>query len=176
MARATVLRGATPLMRELADTRQLDARQLAGASDGGGAAAQLVRIGWAQYPARAARMSALLPPTVCAGTATGRFEGRGPSSNWCATHWPALCARAGADILSDASFEDWPLGGAVAEPLQAWSRTGRRMTLLAPPMTMSSGGMRVFVSWRRTWAHIIEAGLPPMPIRWSAQRHLEPPG
>ena len=44
-------------------------------------------------------------------------------------------------VLCDATFEDWPLGErAVAESLQAWSRTGRRMTLLARGYELVSGG------------------------------------
>jgi hypothetical protein len=61
-------------------------------------------------------------------------------------------------ILSDASFHDWPLGErAVAESLQAWSRTGRRMTLLARSYDGVVRQHARFVQWRGTWSHIITA-------------------
>ena len=61
-------------------------------------------------------------------------------------------------ILSDASFEDWPLGErAVAESLQDWSRTGRRMVLLARQYDHVLRQHARFVQWRVTWGHIITA-------------------
>lgn len=61
-------------------------------------------------------------------------------------------------ILADATFDDWPLHErAVAESLQAWSKTGRRMTLLAKNYDAVVRRHARFVTWRRTWSHIIEA-------------------
>jgi hypothetical protein len=61
-------------------------------------------------------------------------------------------------ILSDAGFEDWPLGErAVVESLQAWSRTGRRIVLLAKNYEALSRRCARFVAWRRTWSHIVDA-------------------
>ena len=61
-------------------------------------------------------------------------------------------------ILSDASFEDWPLGErAVAESLQAWSASGRRMVLLARRYDSVVRQHARFVRWRGTWSHIITA-------------------
>ena len=61
-------------------------------------------------------------------------------------------------ILSDASFEDWPLGErAVAESLQAWSRSGRRMLLLAKRYDQVTRQHARFVQWRGMWSHIITA-------------------
>lgn len=61
-------------------------------------------------------------------------------------------------ILSDADFEDWPLGErAVAESLAAWSATGRHVTLLARRYDGVVRRHARFVTWRKTWAHIIEA-------------------
>jgi hypothetical protein len=61
-------------------------------------------------------------------------------------------------ILSDADFADWPLGErAVAESLGAWSASGRRCTLLACRYDELAVRHARFVSWRRTWSHIIEA-------------------
>jgi hypothetical protein len=65
--------------------------------------------------------------------------------------WPEI-------ILSDANFGDWPLGErAVAESLQAWSASGRRITLIARGWDEVVRRHARFVTWRRTWAHIVEA-------------------
>jgi hypothetical protein len=65
--------------------------------------------------------------------------------------WPEL-------ILSDASFEDWPLGErAVAQSLSDWSRSGRRCILLARRYDAVLRQHARFVTWRKTWSHIIEA-------------------
>lgn len=59
-------------------------------------------------------------------------------------------------ILSDADFEDWPLGErAVAESLQAWANGGRRMTLLACGYQQVLRQHARFVQWRATWSHIV---------------------
>lgn len=61
-------------------------------------------------------------------------------------------------ILSDANFEDWPLGErAVAESLQAWSRTGRHMVLLAKNYDHVVRQHARFVQWRGLWSHIVTA-------------------
>ncbi|WP_048439307.1 hypothetical protein [Caenimonas sp. SL110] len=61
-------------------------------------------------------------------------------------------------ILCDADFADWPLGErAVAESLQAWSASGRHMTLLARKYDVVQRNHARFVTWRRTWSHIIDA-------------------
>lgn len=61
-------------------------------------------------------------------------------------------------ILSDANFEDWPLGErAVAESLQAWSSSGRRITLLARRWDGVVRQHARFVQWRGRWSHIITA-------------------
>jgi hypothetical protein len=61
-------------------------------------------------------------------------------------------------ILSDASFEEWPLGErAVAESLQAWAHSGRRMVLLAKRYDAMLRQHARFVQWRGTWSHIVTA-------------------
>jgi hypothetical protein len=61
-------------------------------------------------------------------------------------------------ILADATFEDWPLGErAVVQSLQDWSASGRRCTLLARRWDEVMRMHARFVTWRRTWSHIIEA-------------------
>lgn len=65
-------------------------------------------------------------------------------------------------ILCDASFEDWPLGErAVVDALEAWARTGQRLTLLAQRYDAVERGHPLFVNWRRQRAHLIECrGVP----------------
>lgn len=61
-------------------------------------------------------------------------------------------------ILADANFEDWPLSErAVAQSLQDWSQTGRKCTLLARSYDDVNRRHARFVTWRKTWSHIIEA-------------------
>lgn len=61
-------------------------------------------------------------------------------------------------ILCDADFEDWPLGErAVAQSLQDWSASGRRCTLLARRYDGMVRRHARFVTWRKTWSHIIDA-------------------
>lgn len=89
----------------------------------------------------------------------GRFEGR-TAFQQLVRDALASAARQGWRelILSDADFEDWPLGErAVAESLQAWSAAGRRMVLLARSYDEVVRRHARFVTWRRTWSHIIEA-------------------
>jgi len=87
----------------------------------------------------------------------GRFEGREAFQQLvrdalacaAAEGWPEI-------ILSDADFHDWPLGErAVVESLQAWAKTGRRMTLLACRYDDVVRRHARFVQWRRTWDHIL---------------------
>ena len=62
-------------------------------------------------------------------------------------------------VLSDANFEDWPLGErAVAESLQAWAKTGRRLVLLARKYDSVVRQHARFVQWRIQWSHIVSAG------------------
>lgn len=91
--------------------------------------------------------------------AVGRFAGREEfrqrvrDALACAARdgWPQI-------ILSDATFEDWPLGErAVAESLNAWSTGSRRITLLAKNYDCVVRNHARFVTWRRTWSHIVDA-------------------
>ena len=89
----------------------------------------------------------------------GRFEGR-KDFQQLVRDALACAAREGWRqlILCDASFEDWPLGErAVAESLQAWSASGRHCTLLARKWDGVITRHARFVTWRRTWSHIIDA-------------------
>lgn len=93
------------------------------------------------------------------GLPDGRFEGR-EAFRQLVRDALACAAREGwrEIILSDASFEDWPLGErAVAESLQAWSRSGRSMVLLARRYDEVVRRHARFVQWRGTWPHIVSA-------------------
>ncbi|HXD42520.1 MAG TPA: hypothetical protein VN649_18285 [Ramlibacter sp.] len=90
---------------------------------------------------------------------TGRFAGR-TAFQQLVRDALACAAREGwrEIILSDPNFEDWPLGErAVAQSLEAWSATGRQCTLLARRYDEVVRRHARFVTWRRTWSHIIEA-------------------
>lgn len=61
-------------------------------------------------------------------------------------------------ILCDARFADWPLHERqVVDSLHAWSRAGRRCTILATGYDTVVRQHPRFVQWRRTWGHIVEA-------------------
>ena len=59
-------------------------------------------------------------------------------------------------IMSDASFESWPLGErAVAQSLNDWAKTGRTLTILARNYDALIRRHARFVTWRRTWSHLV---------------------
>jgi hypothetical protein len=90
---------------------------------------------------------------------SGRFEGR-EAFRQLVRDALACAARDGwrEIILCDATFDEWPLGEkAVAESLQAWSASGRKMTLLAKRWDVVLQRHARFVTWRRAWMHIIDA-------------------
>ena len=60
-------------------------------------------------------------------------------------------------ILCDNTFEDWPLGErAVIQSLQDWSKSGRKLTMLAKSYNEVIRRHARFVSWRQTWSHIVD--------------------
>ncbi len=60
-------------------------------------------------------------------------------------------------IICDADFEDWPLGErAVISALGEWSRTGRKLTMIARNYAAVTRRHPRFVTWRQTWSHIVE--------------------
>jgi hypothetical protein len=90
---------------------------------------------------------------------TGRFTGR-KAFQQLVRDALASAAREGwrEIVLSDADFEDWPLAErAVVESLEAWSQSGRQCTLLARRWDGVVRRQARFVTWRKTWSHIIEA-------------------
>jgi hypothetical protein len=92
---------------------------------------------------------------------TGAFSGptefaqmvRAALSRAASEGWPSM-------VWSDPTFEDWPLGErSVTESLQAWSHSGRHLVLLAHRYDALIRYKPRFVSWRKTWDHIIECRL-----------------
>ncbi len=60
-------------------------------------------------------------------------------------------------VWSDATFEDWPLyEKAVVESLNAWSRKGRKLTLLAHHFDAMRRIHHRFVDGRVRWDHLVE--------------------
>ncbi len=61
-------------------------------------------------------------------------------------------------VLSDPTFEDWPLGErAVIDSLQAWARGGRDIRFLAQDFSAMQRLHPRLVRWRVTWSHLVEA-------------------
>ncbi|WBY02720.1 hypothetical protein PE066_04040 [Ramlibacter tataouinensis] len=89
----------------------------------------------------------------------GRFEGRIAFAQLVRDALAAAAREGWREIvLADPSFADWPLGErVVAQSLQAWSAAGRRCVLLARRWDEVPRRHARFVSWRQTWAHVIEA-------------------
>lgn len=88
----------------------------------------------------------------------GRFEGPAEFAELIRVAFAAAAAQKWRSIIiCDSTFEDWPLGErAVAQSLNNWSASGRKLTILAKNYDEVMRRHARFVSWRRTWAHIIE--------------------
>ena len=88
----------------------------------------------------------------------GRFSGQSEFTALIRLAFSTAAAQGWREIiLSDSNFEDWPLGErAVAQSLQDWARSGRKLTMLARRYDEVVRRHARFVTWRRTWAHIVE--------------------
>jgi hypothetical protein len=88
-----------------------------------------------------------------------RFEGRGEFRQLVRDALACAAQEGWREIiLSDATFEDWPLGEReVAQSLQAWSKTGRQCVLLAKSYDDVLRLHARFVHWRGVWSHIVAA-------------------
>lgn len=88
----------------------------------------------------------------------GRFGGPTEFAELVRTAFAAAAAQGWRDIIiCDSTFEDWPLGErAVVQSLQDWSKSGRKLTMLAKNYNEVMRRHARFVTWRRTWAHIVE--------------------
>lgn len=87
----------------------------------------------------------------------GRFSGREAFQQLVRDAFAAAAHEGWPEItISDAYFHDWPLGErAVIESLQAWARSGRRLTMLACRYDEVVRRHARFVRWRGTWGHIV---------------------
>ena len=97
-------------------------------------------------------------PGVPTALLEGRFAGRSEFTELIRQAFAAAAAQGWREmILCDATFEDWPLGErAVAQSLNDWSRSGRRLTIMAKNYAELQRRHARFVSWRQTWAHIVQ--------------------
>lgn len=88
----------------------------------------------------------------------GRFEGRAAFQQAVRDALHVAAQEGWREIvLSDANFEDWPLGErAVCADLQAWARPGRRFVMLASRYDELARRHARFVAWRTTWSHLID--------------------
>lgn len=88
----------------------------------------------------------------------GLFDGPTQFAQWVRDALEAAAVEGWREMIwSDASFEDWPLRErVVVELLNAWARSGRKLTMLA----LNYDAMRRihprFVTWRVTWDHIVD--------------------
>jgi len=99
-----------------------------------------------------------LVSTLPAILTSGRFSGREAFEQLVRDAF-AQAAREGWPeiILSDATFKDWPLcERSVVESLHAWAASGRRMIMLATRYDEVIRSHARFVTWRKTWGHIID--------------------
>lgn len=100
------------------------------------------------------KTSSALPPALL----EGRFTGRSDFTELIRQSLYAAAAQGWREIIvCDPDFEDWPLGErAVVKALNDWSMTGRKFTMLAKNYDEVVRRHARFVTWRRTWAHIVE--------------------
>lgn len=60
-------------------------------------------------------------------------------------------------LLCDTDFSDWPLGEReVAQSLNDWASAGRKFTMLALNYDAVLRRHARFVTWRKTWSHLVE--------------------
>lgn len=88
----------------------------------------------------------------------GRFSGRGEFAELVRQAFAAAASQGWCEIVvCDPDFADWPLGErAFIQSLNDWSKTGRKFTMLARSYDEILRKHARFVSWRRSWAHIVE--------------------
>lgn len=103
-------------------------------------------------------MDAQPPPALPDALLEGRFSGRSEFTELI-RHALGVAAQKGwrEIIWCDPDFADWPLGErAVAQSLHDWSKAGRKLTVLAKNYDEVQRRHARFVTWRRTWSHLVE--------------------
>lgn len=103
-------------------------------------------------------MTSAEPGAVPAALLEGRFKGRAEFAELIRQALAAAAVQGWREmLLCDPDFEDWPLGErVVAQALNDWSRGGRKLTMLAKNYDAILRRQARFVTWRRTWSHIVE--------------------
>jgi hypothetical protein len=88
----------------------------------------------------------------------GRFEGRSAFGDLVRSAIEQAAARSWREMIwCDDNFDDWPLGErGVVGALQAWSRDGRKLTMLARKYEGIVRRHARFVTWRQTFSHLVE--------------------
>ena len=88
----------------------------------------------------------------------GRFSGRSEFAELVRQAMAAAAAQGWREMIwCDPDFGDWPLGErAVAQALNDWAESGRKLSLLAEQYDTVLRQHARFVTWRRTWAHVVE--------------------
>lgn len=98
------------------------------------------------------------PSPMSSSLLQGRFAGRSGFAELVRQAFAAAADQGWREIIiCDATFEDWPLGErVVAQSLYDWAASGRKLTMLAQDYAEVSRRHARFVTWRRTWSHIVE--------------------
>ncbi|WP_431097109.1 hypothetical protein [Polaromonas aquatica] len=98
------------------------------------------------------------PDTLPLALPEGRFTGLSGFTALIRQSFSVAAAQGWREIIvCDPDFGDWPLGErAVIQSLNDWSMTGRKFTMLAKTYDEILRKHARFVTWRRTWAHIVE--------------------
>lgn len=88
----------------------------------------------------------------------GRFNGRKDFAELVRLAFSAAADQGWREmVLSDADFCDWPLGErAVAQCLNDWACAGRKFTMLAATYEGVARHHARFVTWRKTWSHLVD--------------------
>ena len=88
----------------------------------------------------------------------GRFSGHSEFAGLVRQALAAAAAQGWRDMVwCDPDFADWPLGErAVAQALNDWARSGRKLTMLAENYDAVLRRHARFVTWRQTWSHAVE--------------------
>lgn len=103
-------------------------------------------------------MTAIQSTLSLPGLVEGRFGGRREFAEMIRQAFAAAVFQGWREIvLSDPDFADWPLDErGVAQDLHDWSKTGRKLTMIAASYDTLLRRHARFVTWRRSWSHIVE--------------------
>lgn len=98
-----------------------------------------------------------------AAALNGHFSGREPFSRLLRGAFERAAGEGWTELLiSDATFEDWPLAEVTTvQSLQAWARPGRRLVMLADRFDRVLCNQPRFTAWRKMNSHVIDCRLSP---------------